>query len=501
MSGRGSVFGGHERGASGYSNLEGAGGGGARRSGFGEFGVGRPGSAYSVGAGSLAGSAVGRPSPLGGGEMRQVGQGERASRVSFAAGEAGAGRPSFSSSRKGPASIYSRHRESSHGGGGPASPSLPPPPLPSASPTKRASQGYFGAFAPHARGSTVNSVHSVGSVGGGGGGMGTPPLAAGGMGRSHTTEELSSVALSLGGLPRMRASGHARTKSSLQQVYRASIAEEIAPALAYLDQPEEAATPSAQGERPKSPFDDPEPRALATAIPPVAVLAPEPEGELERALSPVSDMPIAFAGGTDPDDAFAAYTRGQAAHPSPALSAAPAMSRAPSSASMIKSRSAGLLAGLSAGPGKMMRSLSARGSALRAGAVSPAVPVDPRPTSPIAGARPTSPPLPMFATVLSPPADAGAEGNVGMASLPSTPIADALARGQVMARAESSPLANEVGRAVGGVEGGVAGLGPVRPPLSPGASFVGNPFKDGSASEGGGKRAGSSDDGSLGQAM
>ncbi|GJN88902.1 hypothetical protein Rhopal_001873-T1 [Rhodotorula paludigena] len=56
---------------------------------------------------SYAGSAVGVPSPLGGGprslppaDMRQPGQGERASRISFAAGEALPPRPSFASNNR-----------------------------------------------------------------------------------------------------------------------------------------------------------------------------------------------------------------------------------------------------------------------------------------------------------------------------------------------------------------------------------------------------------------
>lgn len=198
---------------------------GVRRSGYGEI---RPGSTFS-GTGSVGASGVGVPSPLGAArptsEMRQVGQGERGSRISFAEGVNP--RPSFSSSRKGPASIYSRH--SIHATGGPSSPNLPPPlPLPSPGAGDRLSghrlsQGYF---APHSRYSTAGSVRSTGSGGG---------LAASAMGRSHTTEELSGEAMrSTTALPR----AHARTKSSLQQVYRGYVAESIAeyPALAYVNQ-------------------------------------------------------------------------------------------------------------------------------------------------------------------------------------------------------------------------------------------------------------------------
>ena len=441
MSERGSVFGGvHERAASGYSQLAGE---GARGSRFGEPGA-RPGSTFSTAA-SLAGSAVARPSPLGEGGGRQIGQGERASHVSFAGGEGPAGRPSFSSSRKGPASIYSRHRESLHGA--PPSPNLPPPPpLPSASPRKgdRHSQSYF-AFGPHARHSTAGSVHSLGAPSGG-----SPPIAAG-MGRSHTTEELASAVLQP---PRTRGREHARTKSSLQQVYRASIAEEIGPALAYLDQPEGSTTPSTvDGDRPKSPFDDP----VLISVPPVAVTAPE------RALSPVSDMIVAYGAGTNPDEAFAEYSKNQSASTSPALSAAPTMAGTPSSASMIKSRSAGLLAGFSAGSGKLIRSLSTRSAGLRAGAVSPTIPVDPSPAP-----RPTSPPAPppAFSTVISPPPE-----QLGMVSSASTPIAAALARGAMMARSASGPVASELDRA--------------RLPLSPARSHARNPFRDVSSDDGG----------------
>lgn len=86
---------------------------------------------------SYAGSAVGVPSPLGGGprslppaDMRQPGQGERASRISFAAGEALPPRPSFASNNR-PGSVHTRsslHQSQL------ASPPLESEPFPPASP-------------------------------------------------------------------------------------------------------------------------------------------------------------------------------------------------------------------------------------------------------------------------------------------------------------------------------------------------------------------------------
>lgn len=84
--------------ASVYSNLEGY------RHSFAEGG--RPSSSYSNGH-TPSPLAQGFVRPLPPAEMRQVGSGDRGSRVSFIAGEGGP-RPSFTSSRKAPTSIYTR---------------------------------------------------------------------------------------------------------------------------------------------------------------------------------------------------------------------------------------------------------------------------------------------------------------------------------------------------------------------------------------------------------
>ncbi|BGP20639.1 hypothetical protein JCM10213_007175 [Rhodosporidiobolus nylandii] len=311
------------------------------------------GSQYSVQPGnrqstySFAGSAVGVPSPLGAGirapppaEMRQTGQGDRVSRVSFAAGE-GMPRPSMASSRHGnrPGSVHTRsslHQSQLRHSTFLASDE----PLPPVSP------GLSG-ISPDLSRSTSSLPHSS---------SGDTEY----FSRSSTREELASIRSPSSNSLKPFSSGHAH-KTSIASSLRNEIAG--LPAVALMQDGELVrGQPPSPGLR--SPFTDPSPSSSPTASSPVRPkpILPSLSTESLPSMTPACRSSQILS----PDQALASYAR-DAVSPPPGVRG-PSPKPAAGGAAGI-GRSAGMLF---AKPAKMLRSWTGSSLAMKGGASTPA---------------------------------------------------------------------------------------------------------------------------------
>ncbi|ORY88153.1 hypothetical protein BCR35DRAFT_302089 [Leucosporidium creatinivorum] len=308
----------------------------------------RPNSAYSVGTPSpLGGGAVLRPLPPA--EMRQVGAGERGSKISFAATDAN-GRPSFSSSRKAPTSIY--NRSSMHAGAG--------------------------SNLRHSRiGSDAQALdRSYGSVSSSGG---SSPA----MSRSGTREELSAMAAPP--MPRTN-SGGANARLPGGNAHQASVASSLRqdlaglPAIAVLrdgqlayDSPPPASP--ALSYNPQSPFLDSAASTSTDALD--SPTLPKPPRPTLQVQTSDSHMPMALRNSMmSPDQALASYAVARDA-PSPQPSAhSPIIPSAPPATAAARlglTRAATTLLGA---PGKMFRSLTSSSITSSTGRNTPSAPTN-----------------------------------------------------------------------------------------------------------------------------
>ncbi|GAA6041406.1 hypothetical protein JCM8097_005233 [Rhodosporidiobolus ruineniae] len=310
---------------------------------------------------SFAGSAVGVPSPLGAGirppppaEMRQTGHGDRASRVSFAAGEA-MPRPSMASSRHGnkPASIHTRSslhqsqlRNSSFLASAADEP-LPPPRSPGLSR------------------STSSLPNLSNSASGSTGGEDYFSTAS----RSSTREELASLRSPSSGSLRpspLAGGGHAH-KASVASSLRNELA--TMPALAVVRDGSLAYGPS-------SPFGDhafPPTSPSLSAASSSSFDAPSGQSKSKPTLASLStehlnDMPRAFRSSQilSPDQALASYARDAVSPPPGARGASPIQAVGGGKGGIA--RSAGMLF---ARPARMLRSLTGSSLAARSAATTP----------------------------------------------------------------------------------------------------------------------------------
>lgn len=296
----------------------------------------RPNSAYSVGTSSPLASGFVRPLPPA--EMRQVGHGERGSKVSFIPGE-GTSRPSFTSSRKGgpPTSIYAR---SSMHQGAPAS-------------TSHLRHSRVGSDAQQ----LDRSYSSVSSGASGSGSGGNSPV----ISRSGTREELSAMAMPM---PRSNSNG-AIARQPGGNAHQASVASSLRqdlasyPAIAVLRDGQLAYN---HGSPPHSPFLDPSPPA-ASPVSPTMPKPPRPTLQVHTDTSDASHMPMAARNSLlSPDQALASYAVfREASSPSPTGAAAGGATSPPLEAltqpRMGLTRAASSFLGALA-PGRMLRNLT-----------------------------------------------------------------------------------------------------------------------------------------------
>ncbi|GAA6024283.1 hypothetical protein JCM10207_008736 [Rhodosporidiobolus poonsookiae] len=288
---------------------------------------------------SFAGSGVGVPSPLGAGirapppaEMRQTGQGERASRISFAAGEA-MPRPSMASSRHAakPSSVHTRsslHQSQLRNSAFLASDEPLPMHHPNRSTSSLPSPSSPGAYGPQddyfSRSGTKEELASLRSPSSG-------SLKPSPLGHSHKASVASSLRHELNGMP--------------------AIAVMRDGSLAYGNPPSPALS--------HSPFGDPSTPA-----------SPQKPKPTLKSLSTenLSSLPLAFRSSQilSPDAALASYARDAVSPPPGARGATPP---AGSSKAGGLARSAGMLF---ARPARMLRSLTGSSlAAMKGGAASP----------------------------------------------------------------------------------------------------------------------------------
>ncbi|GAA5836356.1 hypothetical protein JCM11251_001471 [Rhodosporidiobolus azoricus] len=274
---------------------------------------------------SYAGSGVGVPSPLGAGirppppaEMRQTGQGERSSRVSFAAGEA-MPRPSMASSRHAvkPSSVHTRsslHQSQLRNSTFLASDD--PLPSPGLSSSQRSPRLNSPPGSPSFTGNQDDYFS-----------------------RSGTREELASLRSPSSSSIKPSPLGHAHKASTAS-----SLRNELSglPAVAFMQNGDQVASPTSP-----SPFNDPTPSTSASTSSPI--LRPKPS--LQSLSTDNLHMPTAFRSShiLSPDDALASYAR-DAVSPQPGARGA-----TPPATSGSLARSAGMLF---AKPARMLRSLS-----------------------------------------------------------------------------------------------------------------------------------------------
>ncbi|GAA5881253.1 hypothetical protein JCM1840_000641 [Sporobolomyces johnsonii] len=297
---------------------------------------------------TYSGSGVGVPSPLrppAPAEMRQIGAGERVSRVSFATAEP-MPRPSFASSRPGKvSSIYTR--SSLHQSQLRHSTLLPSgdeeqPPLPYPSPTLGSGSGSPQHSPPLSRStSSIPRSPSSGTVSSSG-------RFEDCVSRSGTREELASLDSSLSLKP--LALGHAHKPSATS-----SLRNELSslPALAVVRDGDLAySSPS------PSPFADPSLPLPPTAPAPSSPLASSSSASSTKSsrpkLSPIQTssssflpMPRAFRSSQilSPDEALASYARDVVTPPPPMPSKASVKSFFTKPGKMLRSLTAGSLAG------------------------------------------------------------------------------------------------------------------------------------------------------------
>lgn len=303
----------------------------------------RPNSAYSAGTPSpLSGGAAIRPLPPA--EMRQVGAGERGSKISFAAGEAN-GRPSFSSSRKAPTSIY--NRSSMHAGG--------------ASNLRHSRVGSDAQALDRSYGSSSSSG-------------GSSPV----LSRSGTREELAAMATR----PPMPRNNSANAHVPGGHAYQASVASSLRhdlsglPAiavlrdgqLAYGTPPPASPTLSYQ---PQSPFLDSAATASTENLD--SPTLPKPPRPTLQVQTSDSHMPMAFRNSMmSPDQALASYAVARdAPSPQPHSPILPSAPPATAAARLGLTRAASSFLGA---PGRMFRSLTSSSIASSNGRNTPSAP-------------------------------------------------------------------------------------------------------------------------------